>query len=954
MSFSAALARPDGFEDSTDDIGGKELQLVADLTRVFIQNPELGQKIGQKILQALIEELRSFLVSREEKARLAFGKMRNLFSPMETKIATLINGLDSDIFETIPKIIDIIQSILEGLTLENIKSFISDLWDIAVNDMEISGQTVRTLVSDMFDAVINILRQDYQNGSRSAEAVALLDFSYSVDSLRHFVLDEMQIPGVEKQLVLNAVDHLWQSNNIDTAINNIKTFFEAGDELIEPLANVAQCIIQQLQTSVGVGAEASGSSGNEVTAWYASWVAGDNVSYSENTADAINIYENPELRGFTYKHVSRESMEALAFHTAWITPILECIPHLISIEKGDVASNSTNVMWNFLEAIVTGAAKKDFPRWSQWLGLPVLTTLAGFESHEGRWSWGDDPYVIINILGDYGEVYTYRRYAWTVRETILSLVTLINNDPEQAQQWRDSATDLSEDEKEEAWNNRNNNCFTGTCYFYGELMSLMLPGILSHTDKKNYGFVGGGPAKQFWYTFIGGGAITWAGEYLLGGVTSRLLAGEWFNNDLRFAILPTRERCVNGFLFTDLWKPDEDNDVEFGFYVFGRVITSIVGLMGRPADNYLNLYFFTNGDTNNGTYCLDDNKIERTYSGFPDLEHSTYKLPWTSGRDMQCVQNPMGIWSHYPEDKQTYAYDFSHKEAEPVLCSRNGIVKRSRDTIDDHDDSEWNYIEIVHIMEIAPGVAVPEHLIRFDEVYSPYGGRRNYADAAPTTGTLQQYEHTNTDIPLNVVFPAFPDGTNPTPRESAARPTGTSWAFIDKNQDRAIAGITFSDSPDVVFAPDITQANHGTATSYPVGTTFLPPTRRVNYTGGAQYYPARGFTPLVGTVCSYGHAMKHFIRRVFPSRLSRPNKTDDWDDSDIEGEYIAQGEQIMEAGDTGISAYNHLHMHVTGFIPATTGKDIEYERNLILTIPFLYEEHGVLKAMDYYTSDNEA
>ena len=943
MSFSAALAKPDTFDEITDDVGGVEIQLIADLTRVFVQNPQLGQKIGEKILQALITELREFLVGREEKARLAFGKARNLFSPFETNISSLINGLDGDIFETIPKIIEIIQSILEGLQLENIKAFISDLWDIAVNDLEISGDTIHNLVGDCFDAVVEVLRQAYNTGERDAEAIALLDFSYAVENLRDFVLDEMEIPGIEKQLLLNAVDHIWQVNNIDETLGNIKTFFDAGDEIVEPLANIAQCIIQQIQISAGVGAEATGSSSNEKTAWYASWVAGKNVSYSDNTAEAVNIYENPELRGFTYKHVSRESMEALAFHTAWITPMLECIPHLASIEKGDVASNGANIMWNFLETIINGAGDVDIPRWAQWLSVPIITTLGGFESHEGRWSWGNDPYVVINILGDYGEVYTYRRYSWTLRETLLSLITLINNDPDEAEQWRSSVTDLSEEDKETAWNNRNNNCFPGTCYFYGELMSMMLPGILSHTDKKNYGFVGGGPAKQFWYTALGGGGITWASEYLFGGITARLLAGEWFHNDFRFAMLPFRERCVKGMFWSDIWDVSETAT---------SIFPGLFGLFGRPIDNYLMLYFLTNGNTNEGTYCLDDTGVEREYMGFPNLEHSTYKLPWTNGRTMQCVQNPMGIWSHFPEGKQTYAYDFSHKENEPVMCSRSGIVRRARDTVPNYDNSAlgWNFIEIVHVMEIAPGAAVPANLIQHPEVYSPYtpaGGRRPFGDPAPTGVPLQQYENTSIDIPLNVVFPALPDGTNPTPRESAARPLGTSFAFLDKNQDRAIEGITFSDTPDRVFAPDITAANHGTADNFETGTTFLPPTGNQLYSNGSINIAAKGYEAMLATCCSYGHGMNGFIHTIFSTRLSRPNKTTPWDDSDIVGEYITQGEEIMKAGDTGVSAYNHLHTHVTGLFAD------EYEGNNLLTIPFLYETHGILKAMDFYTAEDE-
>ena len=940
MSYAAVLARPNAFEAQPElDVGGREIQLLADLLQVFIQNPETARQIGNKITDALIAELRRFLVSREAKARQAFGKARNLFAPLESQIASLLDGLEMDLLAAVPRIISLVQALLDALTLENIKAFVSDLWDIAENDLEISAATLQALFRNLFVAVIRVLREPYENGERSAEAIALLDFSYAVENLQDYVLEEMQIPSVQKQFLLNAIETNWQRYEVDNTLSAIREFFAAGEENVEPLANLAQCIIAQLQSSAGVGAENSGSGGQTKTAWYASWVAGNNVSYSENTAEAVNIFENPELRGFTYRHVSRETMEAIAFHSAWITPLLEIIPHLVSAEEGDVASNAANSMWNFAEVIVSGPGDTDFPRWSQWLGVPIITTLAGLEGNEGRWSWGNDPYVIINILGDWGEVYVYRRISWTVRESLLSILTLVNNDPQQAEQWRNNnPAGLSAEEMEQAWDNRNHNCFTGTAYFYGELMSLLLPGILSHTDKKNYGFVDGGPAKQFWELFLGGGAITWIGEYLLGGITARLLAGEWFDNGLRFAMLPFRERCVRGMFFSDIWGASE---------LATSLFPGLFGLFGRPVDNCLNMYFLTNGNTNDGTYCLDDTGVERQYMGFPQTEHSTYKLPWTKDRMMQCVQNPMGVWSHYPLDKQTYAYDFSHKEGEPVLCSRDGIIVRADDSNEDHNPNDWNFIEILHLVEIPPGAPVPGNLIRFEQVYSPYTGVRLYNAPPATSGDPEPYEDTTTNIPYDVVFPVLPDGTRITPRESAARPAGTSWAFIDKNQDRAIAGKTFADSPGVVFAPDVEEADHGTAESYPLGTTFLPPTETKYYTDGSVAIAAKGFTPLLGTSCTYGHGLKDFIQRVFSPRLSRPEKKDPWDANDIVGEFVRQGEQIMEAGDTGISAYNHLHTQVTGWV-ANPG-----DGNYLLTIPFLYEEHGMVRAMNYYTSNNE-
>jgi hypothetical protein len=840
-----------------------------------------------------------------------------------------------------------------------------------------------------------------------------------VDNLRAFVMDELVIPRIDKQLVLEAVTKIWRQYKIDENLQTVSQVLAAGEETIEPLTGIAQCIVSQIETSSNTdrnnpvplsdnpsfagfadrGAERnlddnsgetpSPADENTTMAWYASWVAGRNVKYSSDTTQSINIYDNPELMGFTYENISRETMERIAFHTAWIVPLLETIPHLASLEKGDIWSNLTNIFANGIDSVLIGWPKFNLPKWAHWTGLPIYTMLAGFEGHEGRWEMpgDDDPYIWTNMLGDVGEAYMYRRISWTAREALLSILTLINNNQQQAQTWREQASEdgeLTSEQIELAWIRRNNNCFQGLAYFFGELLVMMVPGIISETDKKNYGFIGGGPSTQTWKCGFVGAGVTCGLEYLFGAMFGWALSGELFNNRLRFAFLPLRERSVRGLFFSDLWGSDEFIadlwrrtgeqswweilllSLPMGLYTafFGGI-----GMGQRVADSLLYLYLFTDGDTEDGKYCMDTTGVKRRFMGYPGKSSAPYLLPWEKGKNMQCVQGNMGIWSHFPESRQTYAYDFSHKEGEPVLCARAGLVRNSRDDHPDHNPDDWNFIQIIHVIEIPPNSdgtpgTVPEGLIRCDEVYSPYTGRRNYADSPPTTpgsGGIQQYRGTSTDIPLDVVFPAYSDGTDPTPRESAARPTGTSYAFINTKQDRAIAGETFpagtkySDkdeeiSDDVVFAPNLA-GTPATSDAYPKGTTFLPPTPYVPPTGGWPAVPARDFEPLLATYGVYGHGLEGFINRVFGPNLTR---TPDggggaaYRASDIEGEYIQQGMAVMEAGDTGVSAYNHLHMHVIGIF-TTHGRDPHRS----FTIPFVYKDEGQAKAMNYYTSTNE-
>ena len=1005
MSLSALLIKPQVLAEPPAEVKGDELQLIADLIRALARNPQVAQAVGEIVADEFDNQMRSFLVSREERLRFAYGKGRNIFSPFETAIQTLINDLQDDIFEAIPTILSLAKQMADGLSLNSVKSFVGDLWDLAEDDLEISGDALRQLVNTLFTGVIARLQQPFNDGDSSDDSIAQYDFGCAVDNLRDFVMDELVIPRIDKQLVLEAVTKIWQQYKIDENLQTVSQALAAGEEIITPLSEIAQCIISQIETSSNTdrnntaplsdnrsfaGSANRGSVNtrdndssettlqedeNTTMAWYASWVAGRNVKYSSDTTQPLNIYDNPELMGFTYENISRETMERIAFHTAWIVPLLETIPHLASLEKGDVWSNLTNIFANGIDSLLIGWPKFNLPKWAHWAGLPIYTMLAGLEGHEGRWEMpgDDDPYIWTNILGDVGEAYIYRRISWTAREALLSILTLINNNPQQAQQWREQALQdaeretssaaLNRQQVELAWNRRNNNCFQGLAYFFGELLVMMVPGIISATDKKNYGFVGGGPSTQTWVCGFVGAGVTWGLEYLFGAMFGRELSGEWFNNRLRFAFLPLRERSVRGLFFSDLWGPDEfiadlwRRTAEQSWWeimllsVPMFLYTAFFGGIGmgmRVADSLLYLYLFTDGDTEDGTYCLDPNGITRSYPGYPDAATSPYLLPWESGTDKQCVQNNMGIWSHYPDDQQTYAYDFSHNMGDLVLCSRAGVVRAARDSTPSHGAAPtwgWNFIEIIHVIVIPPGGTPLTGVTPGSNVDSPYTGQQMFGSFVPQpidpatgipVGGWIPYPGTTVNIPVDVVFPVYPDGFTPPYRQSAAFSVGTSFAFLDPAHDRGIRGRTFSsgstfnDGPPAtpipngaVFAPDVT-GQPAPGTNHPEGTTFIPSTAA----GG-------NFAPLTATFGVYGHGQGGFIPRVFGTPGTAPDHADE-----ILGEFVQQGQAIMEADDTGVSAYNHLHMHVVGVSQTQ------------FTIPFVFRDVGQVKAMNYYTSTN--
>ena len=103
-------------------------------------------------------------------------------------------------------------------------------------------------------------------------------------------------------------------------------------------------------------------------------------------------------------------------------------------------------------------------------------------------------------------------------------------------------------------------------------------------------------------------------------------------------------------------------------------------------------------------------------------------------------------------------------------------------------------------------------------------------------------------------------------------------------------------------------------------------------------------TPAV-TYAKYLHGIQQGVSQVWADKLGIDVAA--VTPGHIKGQAVKQGEPIMKAGDTGRSAYNHLHMHLK---PQISGSEGNY------TIPFVFADvdgDGVPKSLDPYKSGNE-
>jgi hypothetical protein len=108
------------------------------------------------------------------------------------------------------------------------------------------------------------------------------------------------------------------------------------------------------------------------------------------------------------------------------------------------------------------------------------------------------------------------------------------------------------------------------------------------------------------------------------------------------------------------------------------------------------------------------------------------------------------------------------------------------------------------------------------------------------------------------------------------------------------------------------------------------------------------------TYAVYGHGQQGSVRAAFAASGVADPKT-------IIGQPVQQGQVIMKAGDVGMSFHNHLHLHVQVLdtSPAKVGLPVAQQLKEY-TIPFVFQEarhilgtDGVLKRLNWYTSDNE-
>jgi hypothetical protein len=1163
MPLGSALLRPQGLKEAPADGPSRAIELLVDFVETLMQDPEGAKAMGSALAQSGGEILPAFLYSRLEKLRLAEGHIRQIAAPFADLIHALTGGIQDGVAESVPAVIGALRGVTVLLQSDNAVRMLKDLMHCAMHDLDLNGPAVEDLFRRFAEGAVTRLQAGVNGGDLSEQSLAHYELGVCLRNLEVLVLDELDMPSLDIDAMADALGKLYQRAGIDGFLVKLGNVLAAAQSLAEPLGLLLETMLADPDSSTGgsVGAAAAskraarklrsvgaagdpGSGGGSPGSGGAGGAGGtggsggsSSSSSSTDPSDQVSWYATWALRrptyftvdesttrlepaqALTFKHITPLTMERIAFHTLWATDLLETLLHIISAEQGDIATNLLNSFWGAFNVVNTPVNKWAIPTWVQWLSVNVLTLGGSMESV--RCSGGNDAvYPLTEVLGDFGEVMLYKRWTWLMREFLMSILTLINHDPDVYGPWKaaedaiavqaqgeidtlqhqvddtslaQSARDAAKTQRDQKqddlagflWRARqgNVNQFQGLCYGMAELGGLILPGILSETDRLNYGFIGGGPTGPMVGKAFGGMGISMVFNY--GSLLiARILAGQFPDDTAGMVLLPLKERFF--------WNaPDRGAGG-----IAGRVILDVFNGVVEWALQVIYLYLFTNNNTSGGTFSAISGPY--TFPGYPsDSGNSPYKLPWAGGVMKECVQNNMGIWSHYPNSGQAYAYDYNHDAGNEVVCSRTGIVSTLTQNQINNNTQNWNTIETVALDILGAGAsgsvpAVPP------PTGLPPGGAPNITKYTDTPGT---------SIEAGTLFPPWWDvNGNPWPTlpqpmpllpSGAILPVGTAlgtgiaaastFRFINPAYDRGLNGVTypaganFSDGttaipPGVVFAPDapnpptlvtpmyragttfapmqnnFTAAPFSTAVAagagtagftpaagatfldgvalpagvilppdcaatpawmpkphpatplYLPGTTFTPITNTGYFNAGTTFVAAGStfpaipasvppgspagtvptlnllwFTPVAFTFCQYGHAIQNFTKISAQAAVTgQPSGTltDVFStnvNADIIGMLVNQGRVIMLSGDTGVSAYNHLHTHVLVDSSSNQRLAIPYAlptggfNILIFTIPFVYADakhdirngfrealrsNGVPYAMTWYVSEN--
>jgi murein DD-endopeptidase MepM/ murein hydrolase activator NlpD len=438
-------------------------------------------------------------------------------------------------------------------------------------------------------------------------------------------------------------------DNIVSRATNVGKAVKAG---LEVMGVISDEVTFSMGFSGGPGAAAGGASGTK-RCWYASWVTGNET----RDTDPANC---AALQQYSFKHVPAATMEKITLHMTWPTTLLDGI--LVSVlgflqGRGVYSITTVSMIRDAVYTLIAPLADINLPT---VINFPLANATG--QTFGNLTAWFDKIFNVVSALlcsleGRSLNSYDFFLYALhfifrfgasslpvdSLRDLILSIITLVNHDPS-------ISTAL----------NRNND---GLIQF---LMQIIGPLIHALVIPDNYFSIDGQYGTLIAAVFVGGLGMSIV-TFFCGMFLSLAFAQSW---------------------------PDGGVSAKHWAKGWGLSFFSFLGFWFTVAD----------GSTDGGKrgYTPDGGRgTQVAFIGYPPAASSPYLMPYVGSAE--CIQGNHGFWSHNSVNKtgtnvQQFSFDFSLNLGQDVLCMRDGVVAETPlDSVDDGDHpDDGNHIVIKH------------------------------------------------------------------------------------------------------------------------------------------------------------------------------------------------------------------------------------------------------------------
>lgn len=702
MSVGAVLLQPERLARASAAEDSAVADVVA-MARLVVDEARAGGPLSADIDAAFDALAGRLVASIESRVEAATGRLEALLGPLLTSldrhIGTLGDAEDPDeIALALVGVLGAVTDALASLDPGGVESTVRTLVEVVEVDLGLSVEGVRAELLLFADDLVVRLETPRPDGDaetrRRAATLARLARRWRAR------VAALPVPALDADAIAREIADRLRGAGLDELLDRVRCVAVALGQALDAGASVAGAVGSAEPGGGTVGAAAAPPATDQHL-WYLTWLLGNKQPWYAELLRAVapwipadevwvDVAAGKVVRRDVFgAHVEvaastdwtqayalqstadRDRLEALGLDApytfgrndqvetleqiAWVSAIVvhatESLLHLISLEEGDYATNAFAALDTAMLALHDGLVKAPMPWYVDTLIMRTLIPL--FTSMEGmhtKVSFKNCFLMWLTLVGpDLGEGIAYRSVLVGLRDLVLSFLTLRNHEHPTTSGVRRPSNRLE------------------SAGFVAPFVSLFSWLNRLFVPKKSFGIENLGQGEVLLPWLMGAPIMGIFGSILGHVLTEHAIAraGDWapFGGHMLKTVFK------EWVMFVPSWYAGED------------------------------------GDTGDGTY----NPQGDDYPGYPDADSSPYRLPWTAGDSVYVGQGNQGFFSHFHNNNEVYAYDFSMDQDDDVLAARAGTVYDFRDNLSDDSENRdangnarANFIRILHDQDGGP------------------------------------------------------------------------------------------------------------------------------------------------------------------------------------------------------------------------------------------------------------